>query len=45
MWKRLRRRTLAPRRPILFPDQYPLAAVTALVLVGSIVWVVVRVWG
>src|SRR5918995_1011155 len=29
MWRRLRRRTMAPRRPILFPDQWALALVTA----------------
>jgi hypothetical protein len=27
---------MAPRRPVLFPDQYALAIVTALVLVASI---------
>jgi hypothetical protein len=27
---------MAPRRPILFPDQWALALVTALVLVASI---------
>jgi hypothetical protein len=37
MWRRLRRKTMAPRRPILFPEQYWLAAVTALVVIGSIV--------
>ena len=26
---------MAPRRPILFPEQYALAVVTAVVLVGS----------
>jgi hypothetical protein len=31
---------MAPRRPILFPEQYWLAALTALVLIGSIVAVV-----
>jgi hypothetical protein len=31
---------LAPRRPVLFPEQYALAALTAIVLVGSIVAVV-----
>jgi hypothetical protein len=36
MWRRLRRRTMAPRRPVLYPDQWPLAVVTAVVLVGSI---------
>jgi hypothetical protein len=43
MWRRLRRRTLAPRRPILFPEQYWLAAVTAVVAIGSIVAVVLSV--
>ena len=45
MWRRLRRRTMAPRRPLLFPDQYALALVTAIVLLGSIAlvaWVVLR---
>jgi hypothetical protein len=37
MWRKLRRKTMAPRRPILFPEQYWLAAVTAVVVVGSIV--------
>ena len=37
MWRRLRRKTMGPRRPILFPEQYWLAAVTALVVIGSIV--------
>jgi hypothetical protein len=37
MWRKLRRKTMAPRRPILFPEQYWLAAVTALVVIGSIV--------
>jgi hypothetical protein len=40
MWRKFRRKTLAPRRPILFPDQYWLAAITALVLIGSIVAVI-----
>jgi hypothetical protein len=45
MWRRLRRRTMAPRRPILYPDQYALAVVTALVLVGSIALVIWAVFG
>jgi hypothetical protein len=45
MWRRLRRRTMAPRRPILYSDQYLLAAVTAIVLVGSIALVVWAVLG
>ena len=43
MWRRLRRRTMAPRRPLLFPGQYVLALVTAIFLLGSIAlvaWVV-----
>jgi hypothetical protein len=35
MWRRFRRRTLAPRRPLLWPGQRLLAAVTVLVLVTS----------
>jgi hypothetical protein len=35
-WRRLRRRTLAPNRPVLFPEQYGLALVTFLVVAGSI---------
>ncbi|HEV7461656.1 MAG TPA: hypothetical protein VGN78_14050 [Solirubrobacteraceae bacterium] len=40
MWRRFRRRSLAPRRPVLFEEQYALALVTAIVLIGSIVAVV-----
>jgi hypothetical protein len=45
MWRRLRRRTMAPRRPLLFPGQYALALVTAIVLVGSIALVAWAVFG
>jgi hypothetical protein len=45
MWRRLRRRTMAPRRPILYPDQWALALVTACVLVGSIALVIWAVFG
>jgi hypothetical protein len=34
---------MAPRRPLLFPGQYALALVTAIVLIGSlalVAWVV-----
>jgi len=41
MWRRLRRRTMAPRRPILYPDQVGLALLT-LVAVGAGLYVVVR---
>jgi hypothetical protein len=36
---------MAPRRPILFPEQYWLAALTAIVLIGSIVAVILLVKG
>ena len=36
MWRRLRRRTMAPRRPVLFEGQYALVLVTAIVLLGSV---------
>ena len=36
MWKRVRRKTLAPRRPAIFPEQWELVVVTVLVLVGSV---------
>jgi hypothetical protein len=45
MWRRLRRRTMAPRRPVLYEDQWALALVTAIVLVGSIALVVWAVLG
>jgi hypothetical protein len=43
MWRRVRRRTMAPRRPALFPQQYALALVTAILLLGglaAVLWVV-----
>jgi hypothetical protein len=36
---------MAPRRPVLFPDQYALALVTAIVLIASValvLWAVFR---
>ena len=36
---------MAPRRPVLFDDQWGLALVTALVLVGGVVAVVVLLAG
>jgi hypothetical protein len=44
-WRRIRRRSLAPNRPVLFPEQYPLAILTLVVAVASIgfvVWMLVR---
>lgn len=40
MWKRHRRRSFGPRRPVLFPEQRPLAIVSALTLVASVALVV-----
>jgi hypothetical protein len=37
MWSRLRRRTFAPRRPAIFPEQWGLVMVTGLVVIGGIV--------
>ena len=45
MWRRLRRRSMAPRRPVLFPDQYALALVTAIVLLGSVALVLWAFFG
>ena len=45
MWRRLRRRTMAPGRPVLFPDQYALAIVTVLVLIASIALVLWAFFG
>jgi hypothetical protein len=35
MWSRLRRRTFAPRRPAVFPEQWGLVMVTGLVIVAG----------
>ena len=41
MWRRLRRRTMAPNRPAVYPDQVGLALLT-LVVVALGIYVVVR---
>lgn len=41
MWRRLRRRTMAPSRPLLFPDQVGLA-LFSLLAIGSGIYVVAR---
>jgi hypothetical protein len=41
MWKRLRRRTMAPSRPALYPDQIGLLVFTLLAL-GVGIYAVVR---
>jgi hypothetical protein len=40
MWRRLRRKTFAPRRPAVFPEQWGLVLVTALAVAGGIAAVV-----
>jgi hypothetical protein len=40
MWRRLRRKTFAPRRPVVFPDQWGLVIVTVIVLTGSLALVI-----
>ena len=42
MWKRLRRRTMAPSRPALYPDQVGLLFFSLLAIAGGI-YLVVRV--
>jgi hypothetical protein len=41
MWRRLRRRTFAPSRPALFPDQIGLLIITVVAMAGGI-YVVAR---
>jgi hypothetical protein len=45
MWRRVKRRTLGPHRPALFPGQYALALVTAILLLGSLALVLWAVLG
>jgi len=45
MWKRFRRRSLAPRRPAVFPEQWGLVLVTALAVVGGLAVVLVLLLG
>ena len=35
MWERLRRRTMAPSRPLLYPDQLGLVLVTVALIAGG----------
>ena len=42
MWKRLRRRTMAPSRPAVYPEQLGLALISVLVIAGGI-WAFVKV--
>jgi hypothetical protein len=40
VWKRLRRRTFAPRRPAVFPEQWGLVLVTTLAVALGILAIV-----
>jgi hypothetical protein len=42
MWKRLRRRTMAPSRPLIYPEQLGLLLISLLVIAGGI-WAFVKV--
>jgi hypothetical protein len=42
VWRRLRRRTFAPRRPAVLPEQWGLILVTALCIAGGIAAVVLH---
>ena len=42
MWKRLRRRTLAPSRPAVYPEQVGLLLLSVLAIAGGI-WLFVKV--
>jgi hypothetical protein len=43
MWRRLRRRTMAPSRPAMFPDQLGLVLV-CLAVIGFGVYLAIRVF-
>jgi hypothetical protein len=45
MWNRVKRRTFAPRRPAVFPEQWGLVIVTAIVLVAGVALVVYALVG
>jgi hypothetical protein len=42
MWKRLRRRTLAPSRPFVYPEQLGLLLLSVIVIAGGI-WAFLKV--
>jgi hypothetical protein len=44
MWRRMRRRTMAPSRPAVFPEQVGLLLLSLLAIGGGI-WLVVRLLG
>jgi hypothetical protein len=42
MWKRIRRRTMAPSRPAVHPEQLGLLLITLIVIAGGL-WAVFRI--
>jgi hypothetical protein len=42
MWKRLRRRTMAPSRPAVYPEQLGLLLISLIAIVGGM-WVLWKV--
>jgi hypothetical protein len=44
MWRRLRSKSMAPRRPAVFPEQWPLVALTAIVVLAGIAIVAWSLW-
>ncbi|MFL5839757.1 MAG: hypothetical protein ACJ77Z_04815 [Thermoleophilaceae bacterium] len=42
MWKRLRRRTLAPGRPLIYPEQLGLVLISIIAIAAGI-WLVARI--
>ena len=45
MWRRLRRRTMAPRRPAVYPEQWGLVLLVAIgtvAAIGFVLWMVLR---
>jgi hypothetical protein len=44
MWRRLRRRTFAPSRPAVFPEQWGLVLVTGAAIVGGVALVAYALW-
>ena len=42
MWRRLRRRTMAPSRPAVYPEQLGLLVLSLAAIAGG-VWVVARI--
>ena len=45
MWKRHRRRSFAPRRPAVFPEQWGLVLVTVLAILGGVAIVIALLAG